>query len=43
MLAEIISSKSPLKIKSFLPLNFAITKIRVEKRLAEEGTRVGGI
>ena len=40
MLAEIISSKSPLKIKSFLPLNFAITKIRVEIRLAEDGTRI---
>ena len=33
----------PLKINSFFPLNFAITKIRVEIRLAEDGTRMGGM
>ena len=27
----------------FLPLNFAVTKICVEIRLAEYGTRMGGI
>ena len=31
-----ISQIKPLKIKSFLPLNFAITKIFVVIRLAED-------
>ena len=35
--------KKPLKITSFLQLNFAIAKIRVEIRLAEDGTGMGGI
>ena len=35
--------KKPLKIKSFLPINFAIAKIRVQIILAEDGTRMGGI
>ena len=34
-----ISLTKPLKIKSFLPFNFAFTKIG----LAEDGTRMGGI
>ena len=33
----------PLKIKSLLPFNFAITKICVTIRLAEDGARMGGI
>ena len=33
----------PLKIKSFIPFNFAITKTCVAIRLAEDGTRMGGI
>ena len=33
----------PLKIKSFLPFNFAITAICVAIRLAEDGTRMDGI
>ena len=35
--------KKPLKVKSLLPLNFAIIKICVEICLAEDGTRMGGI
>ena len=38
-----ISQIKPLKIKSFLPFNFAITKICVAIHLAEDGTRMGGI
>ena len=38
-----ISLKKSLKIKSFLPFNFAITRIYVAIRLAEDGTRMGGI
>ena len=38
-----ISQAKPLKIKSFLPFNFAITKICLAIRLAEDGTRMGGI
>ena len=38
-----ISQTQPLKIKSFLPFNFAITTISVAIRLAEDGTRMGGL
>ena len=38
-----ISQTKALKIKSFLPFHFAITKICVATRLAEDGTRMGGI
>ena len=38
-----ISLTKPLKIKSFLPFNFAFTKICVAIGLAEDGTRMGGI
>ena len=37
------SQTKPLKIKSFLPFDFAVTKICVAIRLAEDGTRMGGI
>ena len=37
-----ISQTKPLKIIYFLQFNFAITKIFVGKRLAEDGTRMGG-
>ena len=39
-----MSQTKTLKIKSFLPtFNFAITKICAAIRLAEDGTRMGGI
>ena len=38
-----VSQAKTLKIKSFVPFNFAITKIYVAIRLAEDGTRMGGI
>ena len=38
-----ISKTKSLKIKYFLPFNFAFTKICVGILLAEEGTRMGGI
>ena len=38
-----ISQSKLLKIVSFLPFNFAITKICVVIRLAEDGARVGDI
>ena len=38
-----ISQTKPLKIKYFLPFNFLISKICVAIRLAENGTRMGGI
>ena len=38
-----ILQTKPIKLKSFLPFNFAITKICVAIRLAEDGTRLGGI
>ena len=38
-----ILQTKPLKIKSFLPFNFAVTKICVAMRLAEDGTRMGRI
>ena len=37
-----ISQTKPLKKKSFLPFNLAITKTCVAIRLAEGGTRIGG-
>ena len=37
MLGRMVSQTKPLKIKSFLPFNFAITKICVVIRLAEDG------
>ena len=36
-----ISQTKPLKIKSFLPFNFAITEICVAIRLPENGARMG--
>ena len=38
-----ISQTKPLKIKSFIPFNFAITKICVAIHSAEDGTRMGAI
>ena len=38
-----ISQTKPLKVKSFIRFNLAITKICVAIRLAEDGTRLGGI
>ena len=38
-----ISQTKPLKIKSFLPFNFAITQLCVAIPVAEDGTRMGGI
>ena len=38
-----MSQTKPLKIKSFLPFNFAITKISVVIRLVEDGTRMTDI
>ena len=38
-----ISQAKPLKKKTFLPFNFAITKICVAVRLAEDGARIGDI
>ena len=38
-----ISQTKPLKIKSFLPFNFAITKICVRISLVEDRTKIGGI
>ena len=35
------SQTKPLKIKTFLPFNFAITKICIVTCLAEDGTRIG--
>ena len=32
-----------LKTRSYLPFNFAVTKIRVAIRLVEDETRMGGI
>ena len=43
MLGRMISQTKTLKIKYFLPFNFAITKICVAISLAENGTRMGGI
>ena len=38
-----VSQTEPLKRKSFLPFNFPVTNICVAIRLAEDGTRMGGI
>ena len=38
-----MSKTQPLKTRSFLSFNFAITKILVAIRLAKDGTRMGGI
>ena len=38
-----ISQTKSLKIKSFLPPNFAVIKICLAIRLAEDETRMGGI
>ena len=38
-----ISQAKPLKIKSFLPFSFVVTKICVVIRLAGNGTIMGGI
>ena len=38
-MGRMISQTKPLKIKSFLPYNFAFIKICVAIRLAENGTR----
>ena len=38
-----MSQTKTLKIKTFLPLNLAVAKICVAIRLAEDGTRIGGI
>ena len=38
-----MSQTKTLKIKSFLPFNFRITKICAAIRLAEDETRMGGI
>ena len=40
LLGRIISQGQPLKTKSFLPFNFAFTKICVSIRLAQDGTRM---
>ena len=41
MLGRMISQAKILKIKSFLPFNFAVTKICAAIRLSENGTRMG--
>ena len=43
MRGQMISETKPLKIKSFIPFNFAITKICVAIRLVEYGTKMGEI
>ena len=43
MPGQMISQTKPLKIKSFFPVNFAITKIFVVIVLVEDETRMGGI
>ena len=42
-MGRMISQKKPLKIESYLPFNFAITRICVAIRLAVDGTRMAGI
>ena len=42
-MGRIISQTKPFKIKYFFPFNFAIPKIGVAIRLAEDRTRMGGI
>ena len=43
LLRRMISQIKSFKRKSFLPFSFATTKICVEIRLAEDGTRIGGV
>ena len=43
MLGRMISPRKSLKIKSFLPFNFAITEVCVAIRSAEDRTRIGDI
>ena len=43
LLGRMMSQTRPVKIKSFLPFNFAITAICVAIRLAEDRTRMGSI
>ena len=43
LLGRIISQTKTLKIKSFLPFNFAVIKISVAICLAEDRTRMGGL
>ena len=43
LLRRMISQIKSFKRKSFLPFSFATTKICVEMRLAEDGTRIGGV
>ena len=43
MHGRMISKAKTLKIKYFLPFNFAIIEICVAIRLAEDGTIMGGI
>ena len=38
-----MSHAKPLKIKSLIPINFAITKTCIAVRLTGDGTRMGGI
>ena len=38
-----MSQAKPLKIKSFVPVNFAITKTCIAVRLTGDGPRMGGI
>ena len=38
-----ISQAKPLKIRYFLPFNFAISKICLAISLTEDGKRMGGI
>ena len=42
-LGRMILQVKPLKIRYFLPFNFSITNICVAIRLANDGTRMGGI
>ena len=43
LMERMMSRNKALKIKYFLPFNFAITKICVAIRLAEDITRMGSI
>ena len=42
-MGQMISLAKPLRIKSFLPFNFAITKTYVGMHLAKDGTGMGSI
>ena len=43
MISQTKLKKNDISKKIFFPFNFAITKICVVIRLAEDGTRMGGI